>query len=584
MAISISDLNDTNKNKGLIIPGKAVGDRLGSEVYNGGDLNGDGIDDLVVTATDAGIPITDTNSYYDSDRRGKAYIVFGSAKNQTTIDLDNLNGNNGFSVSGLDAEHNLGNAVSAGDLNGDGIDDLILSAANAGLNTSSYGYSYSENNGETYVIFGRENGFASDFDLNSLNGSNGFTLKGVDSSDLLGTAVASGDLNGDGIDDLAVSAIGAGRGTTNNNGFTTSDRRGEVYILFGDRSGFNSRINLFSLNGNNGFLIEGKDPNDSLGGALSSGGDLNGDGIDDLVIGAANAGDVLDSPFANGDSDQRGEVYVVFGSKNGFKSNFNLANFNGDRGFMLSGIGTEDNLGSDVSNIGDLNGDGINDLIIGASRASVMGEYSQSGQAYVVFGRQAGFDARFDLSSLDGNNGFSLAGIDPDDGLGNAVSAGDFNGDGIDDLLVGASNGGENISAYGYNYSDRRGEAYVIFGRQNGFTSQVDLANLDSNIGTKIAGISPEDMLGNVVSSGGDFNGDGADDLVVGAVGVDLGEYTREGTVYTVFGTPSNSNPDPIPTPDPDPDPIPTPDPDPDPIPTPNPDPDSKTKFRSYTF
>lgn|GEM_PF-835127 len=550
MAISLSEINDTN-NRGLIIPGKATGDRLGSKVYSGGDLNGDGIDDLVVTATDAGIPITDADSYYDSDRRGKAYIIFGSSSSNKKIDLDNLNGNNGFSVSGLDAEHNLGNAVSAGDLNGDGIDDLVLGAANAGLNTSGYGYSYSENNGETYVIFGRQNGFSSDFNLNDLNGSNGFTLKGVDSSDLLGTAVTSaGDLNGDGIDDLAVSATGAGRATTNDNGFTNSDLRGEVYVLFGKNNGFNSRIDLFNLNGTNGFVVEGKDPNDSLGEALSNGGDINGDGIDDLIISAPNAGDILDSQFADGYSDQRGEVYVVFGRRNGFESRLNIADrLNGDRGFMLSGIGAEDNLGSDLSNIGDLNGDGIADLIVGASKATSGGEYTQSGQAYVVFGRRDGFDAQFDLNSLNGNNGFSLAGIDPADGLGNAVSAGDFNGDGIDDLLVGASNGGDNISAYGYDYSDRRGEAYVIFGRQNGFSSQVDLANLDSNIGQKIAGINPEDMLGNSVASGGDLNGDGADDLVISAIGVDLGEYTREGAVYTVFGTPSNPQPQPQPQP-----------------------------------
>ena len=554
MVISVSDLHNTNGNKGFIIPGKAAGDRLGSEVYSAGDFNGDGIDDLVVTATDAGIPLTDAYSYYDSDRRGKAYIVFGQKNSkQTTFDLDNLNGNNGFSVSGLDAEHNLGNAVSAGDLNGDGIDDLVLGAANAGLNVTSYGYSYSENNGEAYVIFGQRNGFDSDFDLNSLNGNNGFILKGIDPSDLLGTAVASaGDLNGDGIDDLAVSAIGAGQAVTNDSGFTYSDSRGEVYVVFGKNNGFVSRLNLFNLNGSDGFVLKGKDANDSLGGSLSNGGDINGDGIDDLIIGASNAGNVLNSPFANGHSDKRGEVYVLFGSRNGFQSNFNVADrLNGNQGFMLSGIGTEDNLGSDVSNIGDLNGDGIDELIVSAAKASVAGEYSQEGQAYVVFGRQGGFNAQFDLNSLDGNNGFSLAGIDPADGFGNAVSAGDFNGDGIDDLLVGASNGGENLSAYGYDYSDRRGEAYVIFGRQNGFTSQVNLANLNSNLGAKIAGIRPEDMLGNAVSSGGDINGDGADDLVVSAVGVDRGQYTREGSTYVIFGTPANPNPKPKPNPKP---------------------------------
>ena len=535
MAISLSDLKNANGNDGLVIPGKNEGDRLGEAVYSAGDLNGDGLDDLVVTAPEGGIPSTDDDSYYQSDRRGQAYVIFGTRNsNNSTFNLDSLNGSNGFKVSGIDATNQLGSAVSVGDLNGDGIDDLVLGAPNAGRNISSYNYSYSENNGEAYVIFGTRNGFNANFNLQSLNGSNGFTLKGIDASDLLGTTVTSaGDLNGDGIDDLAVSAVGGGQPITNRNGFTQSDRRGEVYVLFGQKNGFDSRINLFNLNGSNGFIVDGKDANDSLGSALSNAGDINGDGIDDLVIGGSNAGNVLNSPFADGDSDQRGEIYVVFGSKNGFNSRFSVA----DR-FTLTGIGIEDNLGTAISSAGDLNGDGIDDLVIGAANASVDGSYTQEGQVYVLFGRQGGFGTQFDLNSLNGNNGFSIAGINGGDGLGNAVSAGDFNGDGIDDLLVGASTAG----------SDSRGAAYVLFGKRNGFTSQIDLANLSSSAGIKMAGISSDDLLGGGISSGGDLNGDGADDLVVSAPGVDLGnEYTKEGTTYVIFGKPQ---PKPQPVPD----------------------------------
>ncbi|NJO98095.1 MAG: hypothetical protein HC764_20600 [Pleurocapsa sp. CRU_1_2] len=524
MAISLSDLNNANGKNGLIIPGKTEGDRLGEAVASAGDLNGDGINDLVVTAPNAGIPNTDEDSYYDSDRRGQAYVVFGTRNsNNSQIDLDSLNGSNGFKVSGIDAANQLGSAVSTGDINGDGIDDLVLGAPGAGQTVSRYGYSYSENNGEAYVIFGTSKGFQADFNLQSLNGSNGFILKGIDASDLLGTAITSaGDINDDGIDDLAVSATGGGRPVTNRNGFTQSDRRGEVYILFGKKNGFDARINLFNLNGSNGFIVDGKDANDSLGSALSNAGDIDGDGIDDLIIGASNGGNVLNSPFADGDSDQRGEIYVVFGSKK-FNSRFSV----GDR-FTLTGVGIEDNLGTAVTNAGDLNGDGIDDLVLGAANASFDGEYTQEGQVYVLFGRQDGFGTQFNLNSLNGNNGFSLAGVDTGDGLGNAVSAGDFNGDGIDDLLVGASGARQ----------DNRGAAYVVYGKRNGFTAQVDLVNLSSNAGMKIAGISSEDLFGSAISSGGDINGDGADDLVVTAPGVDLGnEYTKEGTTYVIFGS-----------------------------------------------
>ncbi|MEM8675857.1 MAG: hypothetical protein AAGF83_18585, partial [Cyanobacteria bacterium P01_G01_bin.67] len=545
--MSLLDLKNLNGNNGWLIPGKISNEGIGQEIYSAGDLNGDGLNDLIITATNAGIVNTDPYSYGDSDLRGKAYVIFGRRNGYPSrFDLDNLNGENGFTISGIEENHELGNAVSVGDLNGDGLDDLVMGASYAGSTVTNYGYSYSENQGEVYVIFGQRTSFKADFDLQSLNGSNGFKLRGIDPEDLLGTAISSaGDLNGDGFDDLAISASGAGRLITNEFGFTSSDRRGEVVVLFGKSNGLNASTNLALLNGNNGLIIEGKDPNDSLGATLSNAGDINGDGLDDLIIGSPDAGEALASPFANGDSDQRGEVYVVFGRSNGFNSRFNIAEqLDGIKGFVISGSGIEDNLGSSLSNAGDLNGDGIDDLILGAAHASVEGEYTQEGQVYVIFGTQNSFGSQFELKNLNGNNGFSISGIKPDDNLGNAVSIGDFNGDGIDDLLIGANTAGETISAYGYDYSDRRGEAYIIFGNRSGFTDQIDLTKLDRNAGLKIVGLNSEDLLGSAVSIGGDLNGDGADDLIVSAPGVDLGgEYTQEGTAYVVFGTPQATTP-----------------------------------------
>lgn len=541
MNTSLSNLENLDGIDGFAIPGQTEGDRLGTSVYNAGDINGDGLDDSIVTAVEAGDVNGEPDSYPYSDRRGEAYVIFGTSENSnSTFNLENLNGDNGFKISGIDPNHELGRAVSAGDLNGDGLDDLVLGAPNAGLIVSNYGYSYSESNGEAYIIFGKQDNFAADFDLNSLDGGNGFILKGIDAEDLLGTAVTNaGDLNGDGIDDLAVSAAGGGQLVTNEDGFTSSDRRGEVYVLFGKNSGFEARINLSNLNGNNGFAVEGRDANNSLGSALSNAGDINGDGIDDLLVGTANGGDVLDDPFGNGYSDQRGEVYVIYGKQDGFDDRFNVADLlNGVDGFAISGTGIEDNLGNAVSNAADLNGDGIDDLVLGAVNASTSGEYTREGEVYVIFGGQNNFGTQFDLNSLDGNNGFSLAGIDPGDGLGNAVNLGDFNGDGIDDLFVGASTAGEDIGAFGYSYSDLRGEAYIIFGKDTGFTAQVDLANLSEDQGSKVVGVNSDDLLGSAIASGGDINGDGAEDLIVSAPGVDLGdEYTKEGTTYVIFGS-----------------------------------------------
>lgn len=538
MAISLLNLNDLNGSNGFAIPGITPDDHLGMAVEITGDLNGDGIEDLIISSPDGGNPSSSNYSLYYSDRRGKAYVIFGTrAGFNPNFNLKNLNGNNGFSVTGLQEDDSLGTAIAIGDINGDGIDDLALGAPYAGGRLNKYGYDYSEGRGRTYLIFGKSNGFNPQVDLNSLSSSQGLSLGGIDAQDNLGMAITSlGDINGDGIDDLAVSATGAGNTITNNNGYGYSDRRGETYVIFG-RQNIASGVNLALLDGTNGFIVKGKDRGNSLGYSLSNGGDLNGDGIDDLVLGTPAAGEVLNSPYAQGDSDRRGETYVIFGRRNGFSSRFNVSDLNGNNGFTVSGIKTADNLGSAVTNTGDINGDGIDDLILGASSASQSGAYTFEGGVYVVFGRQGGFGAKFDLNNLNGTNGFKIPGVDFHNGLGNAVSVADFNGDGIEDLFLSASTAGANLTdANGYSYNDRRGKVYILFGNQN-FDAQINLNNLGHTEGWEIQGSDRDDLFGTAISSG-NLNGDNFADLIIGAPGVDLtGEYTKEGKAYVIFGS-----------------------------------------------
>jgi hypothetical protein len=147
-------------------------------------------------------------------------------------------------------------------------------------------------------------------------------------------------------------------------------------------------FNLSSLNGKNGFAINGS-ASDSSGNSVSNAGDINHDGIDDLIIGAPGTG----------------KSYVVFGSTNAFSTNLDLSSLDGKNGFAINGSAS-DSSGNSVSNAGDINHDGIDDLIIGASGAAL-----GAGQSYVVFGSTNAFSSSLDLSSLDGSNGFAINGV-----------------------------------------------------------------------------------------------------------------------------------------------------------------------------
>ncbi len=442
-----------------------------------GDINNDGIADLIIGASG-----TDLTNPTRTDA-GAAYVIWGTPGGLSgTLDLDVFDPD--LAVYSPGSYFYFGRSVASGDINGDGTDDLIVGADYASVNNLS-------NNGAVAVLFGSSS-LSGTIDL--YTDSADLAVRGAVSGDRLGRSIATCDVNSDTVKDLIIGAY-----QDDSPGRTDA---GAVYVIFGSTN-LSGTIDADGAD----FMILGDDAYDRLGRSVACG-DVNGDGTADIIAGAYRADQTW--------GDDAGEVYVVYGSTT-LSGTLDLGSESPD--VLLRGVATGDQAGFYVAS-GDVNGDNTDDVLIGAYLADVSWPNSETGTAYVVYGSNS-LSATMNLSETAD---ITIYGTAEDDRLSRSLTSGDFNGDGYDDLLIGASRADPNTGR------QNAGVSYVIYGASQ-ISSTIYLS--DTNlIAVKVLGDDEDDEAGRA-SSSGDLDGDGADDLIIGAV---LALGTDSGETYIVYG------------------------------------------------
>jgi PASTA domain/FG-GAP repeat len=480
--------------------GGAGGDeRAGWSVADAGDVNGDGRTDVLIGAT---VP--------DGRGPGSAYVVFTPAA-PATIDLAAL-GHHGYRIQGTGGE-SLGDSVAnAGDVNGDGRPDALVGAPSGFQNGRFI-------SGSVYVIFGKTT--TSTVDVTAL-GTGGYRIDGAATGDRIGRSVAGGgDVNGDGRPDAIIGA------PFRNDTFTPLDpfnTRGAAYVVFGKSD--TAPLDLSAL-GSGGYLIEGGDVGDFAGKGVANAGDVNSDGRPDTLVAASGLAESA--------------TYVVFGKPD--TATINLGAL-GTGGYRIKGV-LQRRTGNSVANVGDVNGDGRADALVGAPLNDGLAR-GGPGAAYVVYGKTDNTDV--DVNAL-GFGGYTIVGASAGDEVGYSVSsAGDLDGDGVSDAWIGARNADRNGHP-------RAGSAYLVLrGRPGEF---IDLA-AEGAFAHRIDGAADGDGLGWAVSGLGDVTGDGRRDVLVGTPFPDFSARTDAGmaAVVAVPETVRPSPPSPPPPVSPPPPPV----------------------------
>lgn len=397
------EIDLASEQPGLHILGALPGDSLGFNV-TAGDLNGDGIDDIIV-----GAPGSNGLESIRTDL-GEAYVIFGGPDLGGTVDTAKVEQD--FTLIAAEGFARVGTSFVVADVNGDGVDDLIAGGPFGGREPGTSPGGPRTTVGEVYVVFGHADLGGG---VSVAEDQQDVLLSGARELDAFGQAVAAADVNGDGIADIIVGSHGFdGAGGARRDA-------GAAFVFFGSRS-LGGRLSISDAD----LTVLGADPDDALGVMLATG-DIDGDELADLVL-VARTGD-----GALNDRRNAGEVYVIRGSDS-LGGTVNLASDQGD-GVIYGPV--RNNLMAVSLAVTDLDGDGLADLALGTPLASVA-ERSSNGVAYVLF--SDGFSGVKDLRTNVEDTLF-IYGVADKDGLGTGVAAGDLNGDGQPELAVAAAGG-----------------------------------------------------------------------------------------------------------------------------------------------